>query len=127
MPEDGRSLASYAGGEARFAGAVEGWLLPPSAPSPDTSAEDLAFGLARRRHQPAETFRQPLRLARPGPPPFPRTCIHSTRKQPGQDVLAQFAERLRGDPAWRFRAIGASHSPNITAPEALAELLLDAA
>ncbi len=106
---------------------MEGWLLPPSAPPADTPAEDLAFGAARRRAQPAETFRQPLRLARRGPPPCGRTYIHCARKEPGEDACAQFAERLRADPDWRFRAMDASHSPNITAPEALTELLLEVA
>ncbi len=127
VPEHGRNLASYTGGEARFTGAIEGWLLPPDAPAADTPMEDVAFAAARRRHQPAETFRQKLHLARPGPPPWGRTYIHCTRKEPGQDAFAQFAEALRHDPAWRYRTLDASHSPDITAPEALTDLLLQAA
>jgi hypothetical protein len=30
---------------------------------------------------------------------------------------------LRSDPAWRFFEIDASHSPNVTAPEALVRIL----
>lgn len=126
VPEDGRSLLSYSEGQSRHAEPVEGWLIPPNPPPPDTSPEDLAWAAPRRRHQPARTFAQPLRLTGPQPPPFARSYIHCTRKE-GFDVFAQFAERLRGDPAWRFHGMDASHSPNITAPEALAELLEGAA
>ena len=42
----------------------------------------------------------------------------------GPDVFRQFADRFRNDPAWRFQAMDASHSPNVTAPDALAALLL---
>lgn len=38
-------------------------------------------------------------------------------------MFAQFAARFRDAPGWRFHAMDASHSPNITAPEALAALL----
>ncbi len=121
VPEDGQSLDDQAG-RNRYAALVEGWLLPPNPPTPDTSPEDLAWTGPRRRHQPARTFSQKLR--RPGTtPPFPRTYIHCTRKS-GFDVFQQFADRLRDDPAWRFHAMDASHSPNITEPEVLAALLL---
>jgi len=44
------------------------------------------------------------------------------RAAPG-DVFGPFAERARGAPGWRLFELDASHSPNVTAPEALAELL----
>ena len=39
-------------------------------------------------------------------------------------MFRQFADRFRGDPAWRFHAMDASHSPNVSAPDALAAILL---
>ena len=105
---------------------VEGWLRPPLPSASDTAPEDLAWITPRRRHQPTRCFSQKLHHAG-GTPAFPRTYIHCTRKDGRPDPFAQFADRFRDDPAWRFQAMDASHSPNITAPEALAALLLQAA
>ncbi len=71
---------------------------------------------------PARCLSQTLRLSH-ATPSFPRSYIHCTKKT-GADTFQQFADRFRDDPAWRFRSIDASHSPNITAPDALAALLL---
>jgi hypothetical protein len=101
---------------------VEGWLVPPLPPAPDTSAEDLAWVSSRRRHQPARCFSQGLRLTGASAR-LPRTYIHCTRKE-GRDVFRPFADRFRDDPAWSFRVLDESHSPNVTAPAALAALLL---
>lgn len=121
VPGDGQSLQDLVGA-APTAAPLEGWLVPPNPAPPDTSPEDLAWTMARRRHQPALCFSQKLHLAH-ATPPFARSYIHCTRKH-GPDVFAQFAARFRHDPAWRFQAMDASHSPNITAPEALAAALL---
>ena len=72
---------------------------------------------------PLRCFTQKLRLTHAAPPPCPRTYIHCAKKE-GPDSFAQFATRFRDDPAWRFHSMDASHSPNVTAPEALAALLL---
>lgn len=120
VPQDGQSLNDLAGGA--LAAPIAGWLIPPNPSAPDTAEADLAWTLPRRVHQPARCFSQRLRVAQAAPP-FPRSYIHCTQKA-GTDVFAQFADRVRADPAWRFQALAASHSPNITAPEALAALLL---
>ena len=122
VPGDGQSLASLAG-KGHPAASIDEWLIAPNPPSPDTSTEDLAWIMPRRRHQPARCFTQPVRLTGGSAPSFPRTYVHCTNKI-GNDVFRQFADRFRDDPAWRFHAMDASHSPNITAPEALAALLL---
>jgi pimeloyl-ACP methyl ester carboxylesterase len=119
VPADGQSLDNLTG---RVHEGVEGWLLPPNPPSPDTAAEDLAWILPRRRHMPARCFSQKLRLVHPRPR-FPRSYIHCTKKV-GPDVFQQFADRLREDAGWRFLEMDASHSPNVTEPEALAKVLL---
>ena len=121
VPADGQSLNDFTGGSDKPT-AVDGWLATPRPSAPDTSPEDLAWSATRRRHQPVRCFSQKLRLAN-ATPPFPRTYIHCTKKT-GHDNFQQFAERFRGDPAWAFRSIDASHSPNITAPEELTALLL---
>jgi thioesterase domain-containing protein len=47
---------------------------------------------------------------------------YCTRVAPG-DPFRQFAKRARHEPGWRYYEIDASHSPHVTAPEALAALL----
>ncbi|WP_424136345.1 alpha/beta hydrolase [Roseomonas chloroacetimidivorans] len=119
VPNDGQSLNDLTG---RKPETVEGWLMPPNPSPPDTSPEDMAWITPRRRYQPARCFSQKLRLSLAAPS-FPRSYIHCTRKN-GPDNFRQFADRFRDDPAWHFHAMDASHSPNVTAPEALAALLL---
>ena len=119
VPGDGQSLDDLRGG-ATEAG-IAGWLVAPMPPAPDTSTEDLAWTGPRRMPQPAACFRQKLRLTG-AVERVRRSYIHCTKKE-GHDNFRQFAERFRGDPAWRFVALDASHSPNITAPEALARVL----
>src|SRR3954470_13976150 len=121
VPGDGQSLSDLVG-EVPRAAPLEGWLLPPNPSAPDTSPEDLAWTMPRRRHQPVRCFTQKLRLTN-ATPAFPRSYIHCAKKI-GHDTFQQFADRFRGDTAWRFHALDASHSPNITAPESLAALLL---
>ncbi len=121
VPADGESLNDLTG-NADTAGLVEGWLVPPRPSAPDTAPDDLAWGAARRRHQSVRCFVQKLRVTHPSPA-FPRTYIHCTKKS-GHDNFQQFADRFRDDAAWRFLAIDASHSPNITAPVELAAMLL---
>lgn len=99
----------------------DGWLLPPNPTPSDTSAEDIAWIAPRRRWQPIGTFAQPLTLNNETVGP-PRTYIYCTRLGPG-DTFGQFARRFRADAAWQFLEIDASHSPNVTAPDAIARLL----
>ena len=53
---------------------------------------------------------------------LPRSYIYATRITPA-DTFGPFAERAKNDPAWRYYEIDASHSPNVTAPDALMALL----
>jgi hypothetical protein len=92
---------------------------------PDTSAEDLAWAVPRRKGQPRKTFAQPARLTG-AVKRLPRTYVYCTRIGPG-DMFGRFAERARSDPAWRFHQLDASHNPHITMPETLAALLDDIA
>jgi len=119
VPADGQSLNDLTGQERST---VEGWLIPPNPPAPDTTEADLAWIVPRRRHQPARCFSQKLRIANPNPG-FPRSYIHCTKKI-GPDVFRQFADRFRADPGWRLQEMDASHSPNVTEPEALTARLL---
>ena len=53
---------------------------------------------------------------------LPRSYIYATRITPA-DTFGRFALHAKSDPAWRYHEIDASHSPNVTAPEALMSLL----
>jgi pimeloyl-ACP methyl ester carboxylesterase len=97
-----------------------GWRLPPNPPPPDTSEEDLAWITPRRVMQPLKTFEQPIRLGG-AVERLPRTYIYCTRPRP-VDPFRQFAERASQE-GWQRFDLDASHSPNVTAPDALAEIL----
>ena len=121
VPDSRQSLNDLTGNVPE---AVEGWLVPPRPSAPDTSPEDLAWGASRRRHHPARCFAQKLHLSNP---PFPVRHYIWCHKKDGHDNFAGFAARFKADPAWRCHDLDASHSPNITAPDALTALLSEIA
>ena len=53
----------------------------------------------------------------------PRSYIYCTRVGPG-DPFRTFAERARTTPGWTCHRLDASHSPHVTAPEPLRDLLI---
>ena len=102
----------------------DGWLIPPPPPSADTPAADIAWMMARRRWQPIHTFSQPIMLKNSNPT-LSRTYIYCKRITP-EDRFGPFAKRAKSEPGWKYFEIDASHSPNVTAPGALADLLIQA-
>ncbi len=98
----------------------DGWLIPPIPPPADTSPADIAWITARRRWHPMGTFTQPLVLKNPNPV-VPRSYIYCTRTTP-EDRFGPFARRAKSERGWTYFEIDASHSPNVTAPEALVRL-----
>jgi hypothetical protein len=70
---------------------------------------------------PLECFRVGLKLQN-AEPNLPRSYIYATRITPA-DTFGQFAARAKREPGWRYFEIDASHSPNVTAPDALMKLL----
>ena len=70
---------------------------------------------------PIKCFESGLEL-RGGALTLPRSYIYATRIAPA-DTFGPFAKQAKNDPAWRYHEIDASHSPNVTAPEALMALL----
>jgi len=126
-PRDGQSLLDLQSEENRqrvrdgAAQEGDGWRIPPSVPPPDTSAADLAWISAHRMPQPIRTFEQKLKLTG-AVERLPRTYIYCRISRPG-DVFRQFRDRASKEKGWTCIDIEASHSPNITAPEALAAIL----
>jgi pimeloyl-ACP methyl ester carboxylesterase len=125
VPEDGQSLfdlvpAEQSEKQRRSAVDGDGWRVTPNPSPDDTSPEDLAWITSRRVPQPLQCFAQPLTLAN-GDLTLPRSFIRATRNTHGP--FGKFADRARSEPGWGYYEIDASHSPNITAPAALMELL----
>jgi pimeloyl-ACP methyl ester carboxylesterase len=126
-PRDGQSLLDLQAEENRrnvreaANREGEGWRVPPSPIPSDTAEADLPWLLERRAMQPLQTFEQKIRLTG-AVDKLPRTYIYCTISRPG-DVFRQFRERARTEPGWTCIDLNASHSPNVTAPEALAGIL----
>lgn len=126
-PRDGQSLLDLQTEEnrqrvredARVNGG--GWRITPNPPPPDTSPEDLAWVSAHRRPQPLKTFEQKIKLTG-AVERLPRTYIYCKIFRPG-DVFRQFRDRASKEKGWKCIDIDASHSPNVTAPDALAAVL----
>jgi len=125
VPRDGQSLldlnevARVRMREAAKAG--DGWRVPPNPTPLDTSPEDVAWLTPRRVAMPIKCFETKLKLHN-GEPSLPRSYIYATRITPA-DTFGPFARRARSEPGWRYDEIDASHSPNVSAPEALMQLL----
>jgi pimeloyl-ACP methyl ester carboxylesterase len=124
VPQDGQSLLDLnEPARARMQEAAksgDGWRVPPNPTPPDTSPDDIAWLSERRVNMPVKCFEERLKLS--APLSLPRSYIYATRITPA-DTFGPFAKMTRSDPAWRYYEIDASHSPNVTAPEALMALL----
>ena len=57
-----------------------------------------------------------------GPLTLPRSYVYATLITPA-GTFGPFARRAKSEAGWRYLEIDASHSPNVTAPEALMRLL----
>jgi pimeloyl-ACP methyl ester carboxylesterase len=125
VPRDGQSLFDLnESGRQHLQEAAkkgDGWRVPPMQTPPDTSPADVEWLAARRVHMPIKCFETKLKFQN-GEPTLPRSYIYATRITPA-DTFGQFAKRARSEAGWRYHAIDASHSPNVTAPEALMALL----
>jgi pimeloyl-ACP methyl ester carboxylesterase len=125
VPRDGQSLldlnevARTRMLEAAKAG--DGWRVPPNPTPSDTAPEDVTWLSTRRVDMPIKCFEAKLKLQH-GEPSLPRSYIYATRITPA-DTFGQFARRARSEAGWRYDEIDASHSPNVTAPDALMALL----
>jgi pimeloyl-ACP methyl ester carboxylesterase len=124
VPEDGQALADYWPEAERrrrldSVKAGDGWRVAPNPIPQDTSAEDAAWVAKFRMPQSVRCFEQPLRL--PTKLTLQRTYIQCMRYA-DRGPFGQFAARARAA-GWRTYELDASHSPNVTAPGALIELL----
>ncbi|WP_249158698.1 alpha/beta fold hydrolase [Bradyrhizobium tropiciagri] len=129
VPRDGQSLfdlnAPAIESMRKAARDGDGWRIPPMQTPADTSAADVEWLGARRVAMPIKCFEQKLTLKH-GEPAVPRSYIYATRSAPA-DTFGQFSQRTKSESGWRHFEIDASHSPNVTAPEALMALLQEIA
>jgi len=124
VPGDGQSLLDLnESGRTRVQLAASGddWRVPPSPIPPDTAPADVEWLSQRRVDMPIKCFEMKLKL-QGGALTVPRSYIYATRITPA-DTFGPFAKRARTQDGWGYYEIDASHSPNVTAPEALAALL----
>jgi pimeloyl-ACP methyl ester carboxylesterase len=128
VPRDGEALVDIVPADARerILGIAHdgGWLVPPQGIPDDTSPEDVRWIEQLRIAQPLHCFDTPVRLTN-GETQLPRAYIYALRHSPA-DTFGPFAARARRED-WDYREIDASHSPHVTAPERLAELLMQLA
>jgi pimeloyl-ACP methyl ester carboxylesterase len=123
VPEGGQSLNDLNEGSRRRMEELKAsgeWRAPPNPTPPDTSPEDVDWLSERRVPMPIKCFEAKLKLS--APLTLPRSYIYATRITPA-DTFGPFAKMAKNDAAWRYFEIDASHSPNVTAPEALMALL----
>jgi pimeloyl-ACP methyl ester carboxylesterase len=125
VPIDGEALFDLVHAESRrameeSARSGDGWRVRPNPIPADTSAADMKWLADRRQPQSVKCFNSPLHLS--GDITVPRSYIYCTRITPA-DTFGRFATRAKTEPGWRYHEIDASHSPHVTAPEALATLL----
>ena len=125
VPRSGQSLLDLLPPAAReahraSAAAGDGWRVAPNPTPEDTLPGDRAWISGKRLPHPVKCMEQPLTL-RHGPLTVPRAFIQAMRNRNGP--FGQFATRAREEAGWRVYEIDASHSPNVTAPEALMALI----
>ncbi|MFL6793385.1 MAG: alpha/beta fold hydrolase, partial [Bradyrhizobium sp.] len=123
VPQDGQSLLDLnEPARSRMQELAKiGWRVPPNPTPPDTSPADVEWLTARRVDMPIKCFEMKLKL-HGGELTLPRSYIYATRITPA-DTFGQFAKRTKDAAGWRSYEIDASHSPNVTAPEALMAVL----
>jgi pimeloyl-ACP methyl ester carboxylesterase len=127
VPDDGRSVVDLGGFDAGGPpGIGVDWSIPPRVRTFDDPAE-AAFAEPRRTPQPARTFTEPVRLARPletlG---IGLTYVKATRDARVSDRPDPFweaADRVRDHPSWRYREIDSNHMVPQNRPAELAEIL----
>jgi pimeloyl-ACP methyl ester carboxylesterase len=123
VPEDGQSLTDLAG--PQFASAFEeiartqgdGWRVPFPWPVNDNRPRtDLLLN----------PVKEPVAVRNAAARVLPRTYIYCADK-PDDPLFAQFAQRARGDAAWRYRELPTGHEAVWTMPREVADLLIEAA
>jgi pimeloyl-ACP methyl ester carboxylesterase len=103
------------------AGEANGFIAPiPPQALGVTDAVDVAWITPRTMRQPYASFSEPATDVPPAD--VPRAYVACT--QPASGSFGQFAQRLRNDKTWRYTELATGHNAMVTAPQALASVLL---
>jgi len=119
---------STADREARLRAVREqgaGVALPPPPPQAFgvTDPADVSWLERQLRPMPVGTYLGEIALARGGSEGLPRTYVAAA--DPPYPPMQPVYDRIRADPGWRWRTLATGHDMMVTAPVALASLLLD--
>lgn len=131
VPEPGKRVIDYLLPLDRRAAIVKvgtdtGFVPPvPARAFGITDPADLVYVEERVTPQAFGTFAEPAALSLPAGQGLPRAYVACV--EPASGSFGQFAERIEKDSSWQFRALRAGHCAMITAPEQLAETLMDLA
>ena len=99
----------------------DGWRVPPNPTPPDTPQADLDWLTERRVDMPIKCFEQGLKLSCGARDAAQLHLRHAASRPP--TLLGRSPRAPKAKPGWRYHEIDASHSPNVTAPEALMDVL----
>jgi pimeloyl-ACP methyl ester carboxylesterase len=130
---DGQALIDFFPAEGRAARQAlvdaegDGWLLPPPTDLTGlgvTAAEDVVWVRAKLAPQPFKTLTQPLRLTNAAGFGGPKTFIACVTA-PVTGWRDAMIERIHTEHGWRYRELATGHDAMITAPDHLANLLLE--
>jgi pimeloyl-ACP methyl ester carboxylesterase len=126
VPSDGESLATMIGPELvaileQVAQAYgDGWRIPHDPPD-----------APRRTPQPVKPMYQPVTVTNPAAARLPRTFIYCTQEKeamgPMGVPITQVAASAKADARWGYRELDSGHVPLETAPQELADILLELA
>lgn len=125
LPRDGETVLGLSQGtpletlmQRSVAEARDGLMVPPWL----TPGEPLPHDVP----QPVRTFTDPVRLGNAAADRIPAAFILTTEGPAQEDAFFSFAERAR-QRGWPVFELSANHVPQLSAPDALARLLLDIA
>jgi pimeloyl-ACP methyl ester carboxylesterase len=106
----------------------DGWRIPPPFPDPlpPGTPAAVAWAVERMVPHPLRTLTQPLRLTSTDEAGPPRTYVLCTEGKESEP-LPPYLQQVVDDPGWRVIELRAGHSAHVTAPDALADTLIEIA
>ena len=131
VPHPGESWSTHQAPEqvaARLAAAAahpQGALAPPDAALFGLTGADCDWVNRRQTPHPFGQYREPLPFDAARLATVPRTFVDCT--DPAWPSIAPMRRRVRSEPGWRVREIATGHDAMVSAPQALAQMLLEAA
>ena len=108
----------------------EGWKIPALDPTSETlgvtDRNDVEWLGSKLTAHPLRTLAEPAILGNPDADRIPRTYIFCTGNAP-DGSFPRIANQIKGRADWRYMELSSPHAAMITAPEVLAEKLLEVA